>query len=58
METVSLKTPQLRGTWGALSPWLRFGVVVWGLCALLLVEWVLEIKLTTAARRTLRFQRR
>jgi hypothetical protein len=49
MDTVSLKTPQLRGMWGALSPWLRFGVVVWGLCALLLVEWVLETKLTTTA---------
>jgi hypothetical protein len=48
-----MKNLHLRGMWGKLAPGApQFGIVAFGLCALLLVEWILETRLITTANGT------
>jgi hypothetical protein len=48
-----VKTLRFRGMWGKLAPSApQFGIVAFGLCALLLVEWMLETRLITTANGT------
>src|SRR5258708_19248112 len=47
-----MKNLQLRGMWTKLAPVPQFGIVAFGLCALLLVEWMLETRLVTTANGT------
>src|SRR5712691_8730260 len=46
-----MKNLRLRGMWGKLGQ-PQFGIVAFGLCALLLVEWMLETRLITTANGT------
>src|SRR6266851_9911033 len=48
-----MKNLHLRGMWGKLAPDApQFGIVAFGICALLLVEWMLETRLITTANGT------
>jgi hypothetical protein len=48
-----MKNLHLRGMWGKLAPDApQFGIVAFGICALLLVEWMLETRLVTTANGT------
>jgi hypothetical protein len=48
-----MKTLRFRGVWGKLAARApQFGIVAFGLCALLLVEWMLETRLVTTANGT------
>jgi hypothetical protein len=47
-----MKNLHLRGMWGKLARPAQFSIVAFGLCALLLVEWILETRLITTANGT------